>query len=218
MISLRSSSLLAALLAVGATFAAVYSSKLPSEESTEEAASVTANIDIPPFATWPELRMKDVFRSPVGERGLEYSETARALDGHQVRITGFMAQTDWKDHSQFILATFPLILHDREYGQADEIPSGSVLVKMPEGETAAFTKGLLMLSGTLSLGRSDAPGDRPLWATLELHPDAKHWQPSPSLLSALPVNERSQIKTLMMKQSACSCRQCSQAKATRKQS
>lgn len=216
MLPLRSSSLLIALVTAGFAFAALCTSRNPAADKADATATVGQVIqDIPEFGTWPELRMKDMFESPVGDRGLAYSSVAKSLDGRQVRITGFMAQTDWKDHGEFLLATFPLILHDREYGQADEIPSGAVLVKMPPGETAAFTKGLLMLAGTLKLGRVMAPGERPVWAVLELHPDAKHWHPGPSLLAHLAANEKVQIRNLLMKQTSCSCRQCNQARAPR---
>lgn len=213
--------LLLALLVCGGAFAAMYASRAPErlEQNPALQAQVTPDpVRIPEFATWPELRMKDLFKNPIGDYGLEYSDTAKALDGKSVRITGFMAQTDWKEYHHFLLATFPLILHDREYGQADEIPSGAVLVEMPKGEAAAFTKGLMMLSGTLRLGRFQAPGDRTIWARLELHPEARHWQPSPSLLTHLSEPERRQLTGLVQKQSNCSCRQCAQARPARRSS
>lgn len=217
----RSSSLLLALLVCGGAFAAMYASRVPSGPELPEIptkASPLPTAPIPEFATWPELQMKHLFKNPIGDYGLEYSDSARSMDGKPVRIIGFMAQTDWKQDNVFILSSFPLILHDREYGQADEIPAGAVLVEMPKGETVAFTKGLMMLSGTLRLGRFEAPGDRPLWAKLELHPDAKHWQPSPSLLTHLSPPERNQLTSLVRKQSNCSCRQCAQSRSPRRSS
>lgn len=217
----RPVSLLLALLVCGGAFAAMYASRSPAlseQAAAPELKDQLAPAPIPEFATWPEIRMKDLFKNPIGDYGLEYSDAAKALDGKSVRITGFMAQTDWKEDHHFLLATFPLILHDREYGQADEIPAGAVLVEMPKGEAAAYTKGLMMLSGTLRLGRFQAPGDRTLWASLELHPDAKHWQPSPSLLTHLSEPERRQLTGLVQKQSNCSCRQCAQARPARRSS
>jgi hypothetical protein len=107
-------------------------------------------------------------------------------------------------------------LHDTEYFQADEIPSGSVLVKMPPGETAVHTQGPLMLAGTLRLGRFDAPGERFLWAKLELHPEAKHWKPDPGLMKGLPETERAQMAQLASLQANCNCRQCRQVRQGKK--
>ena len=152
--------------------------------------------------------MTELFQHPVGPLGLEYRPEALALDGKQVRVMGFMARTDWADTSVFLLAPHPIILHDREYAACDEIPSGSVLVRMPAGEQASFTPGLLMLCGTLHTQRVDAPGERYLWSTLELHPLSKHWKPSPELLTTYTPQQKAQLDRLLTKQRNCACRSC----------
>jgi hypothetical protein len=209
--------ILITLIGVGCVTAAWMSPK--SLLDSAQAKAIDAELPqrvLPDFASWPELRLKDIFKNPVGDLGLEYTDATRSLDGKQVRIVGFMSRSDWKRKDLFLLATFPLMLHDIEYGQADEIPPGAVLVKMPAGETAVHTQGPLMLAGTLRLGRFDAPGDRPIWAKLELHPDAKHWTPDPSLMKDLPEQERAQMAQLASLQANCNCRQCIQVRQAKK--
>lgn len=179
---------------------------LPSE--VKPSPPVVSQAPLPEFSRWPEFRMTELFQHPVGPLGLEYKPEAKALDGRQVRVLGFMARTDWTDTSVFLLAPHPIILHDREYAACDEIPSGSVLVKMPPGEQASFTPGLLMLCGTLHTQRVDAPGDRYLWASLDLDPQAKHWSPSPELLTSYTPQQKAQLDRLLTKQRNCACRSC----------
>jgi hypothetical protein len=179
------------------------------------AAPQKSGPSLPDFSSWPELHMPDIFQHPVGPLGLDYSPSVKALDGKQVRVMGFMALTDWADQSLMLLCPHPIILHDKEYAACDEIPSGAVLVRMPPGEQAAYAKGLFMLAGTLRLGRTAAPGERYLWATLELHPQAKHWTPSPALLSAYTPQHREQLDRLLVKQRHCTCRSCQPAAALR---
>lgn len=164
--------------------------------------------DIPAFATWPEFRLVDLFKRPLGPRGLEYSDSARELDGKQVRVLGFCASTDWADKTTLLLSSMPVILHEKEYNQADDFPSGVLFVKMPEGEKARFTSGLLMLAGTLQLGRFEEPNGRISYARLVLDPRSKHWEPSPSLLSHYTPEQRDTLKMLVRQQKRCGCSKC----------
>lgn len=164
--------------------------------------------EVPAFATWPEFRLVDLFKRPLGPLGLEYSDAAKALDGKQVRVLGFCASTDWDDKSTLLLSSMPVILHEKEYNQADDFPSGTLFVKMPEGEKARFTSGLLMLAGTLQLGRFEEPNGRIGYARLVLDPRSKEWEPSPSLLSHYTPAERENLKVLVRQQKRCGCAKC----------
>ena len=213
LLTLCSAGTLAALVAVNrvpdASEAAVVAPVVVvPEEAKVELPPVVVKQELPAFAEWPEFRMVNLFKRPVGPLGLEYTDEAKALDGKQVRILGFQASTDWQEKASLLLSPYPIILHDKEYGQADEIPPGSVYVKMPANEEARFTPGLLMLAGTLRLGRFEEHDGRHSAARLELDPRSKDWQPSPSLLSHRTRQEREFLQSLVKHQKRCGCTRC----------
>lgn len=214
LLTLCSAGTLAALVAVNrvpdASEAAVVAPVVVvPQEAKVELPPVVVKQELPAFAEWPEFRMVDLFKRPVGPLGLEYTDEAKALDGKQVRILGFQASTDWQVKASLLLTPYPIILHDKEYGQADDVPIGSVYVKMPGNEQARFTPGLLMLAGTLRLGRFEEHDGRHSYARLELDPRAKDWQPSPSLLSHRTRQEREFLQSLVKHQKRCGCKSCS---------
>jgi len=107
-----------------------------------------------------ELRLTEIFGS-VGARGLELSAKARGLEGGRVRMTGYMVHREEDRPGSFLLAPFPVQLHDREYGLADDLPAATIVVEGPvlTGRAISHTSRLLALTGTLRLGpREEADG------------------------------------------------------------
>lgn len=109
----------------------------------------------------PELRFAELF-DPPGRYGLRYSTRARGLDGQRVRILGYMARQDEPVPGAFLLAALPIVLHEHEYGLADDLPPASVHVFVPEerDRPVPWTPGLLLLTGTLDLGPREEPDGR----------------------------------------------------------
>lgn len=109
-----------------------------------------------------DLEFRDLYRMPVGPRGLEYSDAARRLAGRKVRLLGYMARPDRPQLGFLLLAPYPFVLHEDEYGMADDLPGTVVHVLLPERskEPVPFTPGALLLTGTLELGARPMPDGR----------------------------------------------------------
>ena len=101
-----------------------------------------------------DLDFRALFKMPIGRRGLEYSDEARRLEGTKVRLLGYMAQTDHPTPGLMIFSPYPFVLHEDEYGMADDLPPTVVQVLLPDRPTelVPFTRGPLLLTGTLELG------------------------------------------------------------------
>ncbi len=112
-------------------------------------------VEVPPA---PEgvthIDFAEFFKKPVGRRGLEYSESLRALDGKRVRVLGYMVGTDEPAPGLLMLAPFPIHLHESEYGMADDLPPSALHVIAPAlvEHRVAFAPGPLLVTGKLELG------------------------------------------------------------------
>lgn len=115
-----------------------------------------------PMADAPALALRDIFVTPVGPRGLEYTDAARSLEGTVVAIEGYMVLSATLEPGRFMLATMPVKLHDEEMGPCDDLPGATVFVDVPQadGQVVAFVPGLLRAVGTLSLGTREEPAGR----------------------------------------------------------
>lgn len=102
-----------------------------------------------------DLKFSDLYVSPVGPRGLELTDKARALDGKRVRMLGYMVEQDALTPGVMMLAPFKLSTHESEYGLCDDLPPTVVFVSVPSSRDAAvpFTPGPLLLTGRLELVR-----------------------------------------------------------------
>ena len=107
-----------------------------------------------------ELRFRDFFQLPVGPRGLQPSPQLLALDGRQVRISGYMAAAETPTAGGFILAPLPVKLGDEDESLADDLPASIVHVRLtPSDLVLAPLPGRIWLTGTLQLGqRQEADG------------------------------------------------------------
>ena len=100
-----------------------------------------------------ELRFRDLFRLPVGPKGLEPTERLRALDGKQVRMMGYMVHQEQPIANRLILAAMPISMSEDEDGLADDLPPNVVFVHLlhsPE-TPMAYQRGVLKFTGTLSV-------------------------------------------------------------------
>jgi hypothetical protein len=70
---------------------------------------------LPPLpAGVQDLRFGEIYQTPVGDRGLEFSEKAQTLAGHRVRLLGYMVREDLPARGRLLLAPFPFTLFTRE--------------------------------------------------------------------------------------------------------
>jgi hypothetical protein len=132
------------------------------------AAPSTSRWDRAAFPAIPEaplgvtdLRFGEFF-GPIGDRGLVLSGKLKSLDGKRVRILGYMVDRDLAPPGTFLLAPFPQILHEHEYGLADDLPPAILFVTTPDhrDREVPYTPGLLLLTGTLGVGNREEPDGR----------------------------------------------------------
>jgi len=123
-----------------------------------------------PVADATNLKFREMFKWPVGPRGLEPSEKLLRLDGRPVRIVGYMVEQETM--RSFILAPLPIKLGDEDENLADDIPPGVVFVHSvaPESPDLRYRPGLLELTGTLSVGSFAEADGRTSTVRLTLDP------------------------------------------------
>jgi hypothetical protein len=121
------------------------------------------------------LRFRDFYQSPIGPAGLQMSATLRAAHAQRVRLTGYMVAQEVPLAGHFFLTSLPVTMSAHADGEADDLPPSTVLVQMPEPESALpvlATPGLLQLTGRLQVGRFEMPDGRVVWLRLLLEPSA----------------------------------------------
>jgi hypothetical protein len=117
-----------------------------------------------------DLKFREMFKLPVGAKGLEPSAKLLRLDGRLVRMVGYMV--DQETARSFILAPVPLSLGDEDESLADDLPPGVVFVHAAAGEglDLKHRPGLLELTGVLSIGGLAEPDGRVSTVRLTLAP------------------------------------------------
>jgi hypothetical protein len=122
-----------------------------------------------------ELRFRDFFSSPIGPKGLELSDALHRADGKQVRITGYMVQNERPPLGRFLLTPRPVQMSEHADGDADDLPATAVTVYLDptqQGFTVPHVRGLVEVSGILSVGRYEESDGRVSWVRLQLAPEA----------------------------------------------
>jgi hypothetical protein len=122
-----------------------------------------------------ELRFQDFFQLPVGAKGLEISSALRQADGKTVALTGYMVQQEVPSSGVFLLTPRPVQMSEHADGEADDLPPATVLVKLsPEQRdwSVPHVRGLIRVTGVLSVGREEGRDGRVSWVQLQLAPDA----------------------------------------------
>ena len=120
-----------------------------------------------------DLKFRDFFQLPIGDRGLELSAPLRAAAGHRVRLTGYMVAQEDGAKGRFFLTPMPLRMSEHADGDADDLPATTVVVLMPDGDrvrSIPHRPGLMQLSGVLQVGRQELDDGRVSWLRLLLDP------------------------------------------------
>jgi hypothetical protein len=133
-----------------------------------------AKFELPPLPSGVmELKFSDFFVKPVGARGLELTEKLRECDGRRVRMLGYMVQQEEPPPGMFLFSPLPAQqVHEHDNGLADDLPPCTVRVLVPtcHDQVVPFAPGLMLLTGTLSVGNRAEADDRISIARLALDP------------------------------------------------
>ena len=142
---------------------------------------------LPPLpAGVKELKFTDFFVQPVGDRGLELTDTLRKMEGQRVRILGYMAQQEQPVPGMFLFNAIPVRLNEEHYGLAEDLPGATLFVHMPKDreKVVSHTPGLMLLTGVLSIGNREEADGRISTVRLALEVPATKKNPSSSTKGA----------------------------------
>ncbi len=123
----------------------------------------------------PLLRFADFFKLPMGSKGAEMTPALLAANGRTVRITGYMVQQERAAQGRFMFTPRPVHMSEQADGDADDLPAAWAMVYLdPEQKDFGipYQRGLLELSGVLSVGRMEEQDGRVSWVRLQLQPEA----------------------------------------------
>ena len=124
-----------------------------------------------------DLKFQDVFKLPVGPKGLEPTARLLELDGKRVRIVGYMVQQPATPVGSFLLAPLPASVSDEDEPLADDLPPSTIAVVLPVTSTKPVPSlhGLVQVTGVLHVGAAvDAASDRVCAVQITLDPRWAH--------------------------------------------
>ena len=130
-------------------------------QSDEEVKPIAEAVTLRPDGV-TELKFSEFFVSPIGERGLRLTDKLRGLAGKRVRVLGYMAQQEQPVPGMFLFSAIPVRLNEEHYGLADDLPAATLFVSMPKNrdQVVPHTPGLMLLTGTLSVGNQEEADGR----------------------------------------------------------
>ena len=108
-----------------------------------------------------DVKFGDFFKMPVGPKGLEPTGKLLELNGHRVRIVGYLAGMDEPVADLSYLTPYPIALGHEDEHLADDLPVSTVFVHSGrEGRPIPQLGGLVRLTGRLSVGPTDEKDGR----------------------------------------------------------
>ena len=116
-----------------------------------------------PPAGVADLKFHDIFKTPVGDKGLEPSAALLALDGKRVRMVGYMIHQQPEPKGTFLLSPLPAEISDEDEPLADDLPPSVVAVEIAgaANRPIPLLPGLIRISGVLHVGtKTDAASGR----------------------------------------------------------
>jgi len=141
-------------------------------------------------ASYQPLAFSDLFVSPVGPRGLEFTETLKQAAGTKVRMTGHMVRYLHADPQVFLFTETPTTHNQQEYILADSLPVNlmHVVMKVRSGDAPVWKPGALTIYGTLELGSRQETDGRVSFVRLRAeHITASHNGQSMNLLRPIAL-------------------------------
>ncbi len=126
--------------------------------SGTDAANKESKIDANGVA---EISFRELFKSTSGGEQLQYTDRAKELAGKQVRITGYIVRQSQPIPWAFLFSPVPQSVHERDYGQCDDLPVTTIHVFLPKSAQPIPPRysGPVSVTGVLELGgREEADG------------------------------------------------------------
>lgn len=125
-----------------------------------------------------ELKFSEFFVTPVGPRGLALTEKLAKLNGQRVRMLGYMVGQESGLPGKFLFTAIPIALHDHD--SSDDLPPAVVHVSVPtcRDKQVPHFSGLMLLTGTLSVGHHEEADGRISVVRLALDPPARNERPA----------------------------------------
>ncbi len=121
------------------------------------------------------LQFRDFFQQPVGSKGMQITDTLRQADGQTIRLTGYMVKQERPGMGRFMLTPRPVQMSEHADGDADDLPAAWVMVYLDPSQkdfAVPHVRGLVEVSGVLSVGRLEESDGRVSWVRLQLPQDA----------------------------------------------
>ena len=138
-------------------------------------------------ATPAPLKFGEIFKMPVGPKGLEPTDATRALDGKRVRLVGYVVAQEG-DSPTLLLSPLPLMVGDEDEGLADDVPPTAVTVHPASKKALPKVSGLVEVVGVLALGgRQDAATGRVTSIHITAEPKAVKPLRTPRAAAAKPA-------------------------------
>jgi len=138
-------------------------------------ASTALAQQAPATSEAPLLRFADFFKLPMGSKGVEMTPALLQLDGQTVRLSGYMVQQEKPSMGRFMLTPRPVRMSEHSDGDADDLPAAWAMVYLDasqQGFAVPYQRGMLQVSGVLSVGRLEEQDGRVSWVRLKLAPEA----------------------------------------------
>lgn len=131
--------------------------------------------ELPAAARALPLRFADFFHTAANQAGMEMTHTLREADGQRVSLTGYMVQQELPAKGRFMFTPRPVRMSEHADGDADDLPAAWVMVYLDPSQqdfAVPYQRGLMELSGTLSVGRLEEQDGRVSWVRLQLPSEA----------------------------------------------
>lgn len=159
-----SGSIAAAIALIVIFFASAHAAPTAAAPAPHTPAQLAVRKDLgPPPAGVTDLKFHDIFKTPVGDKGLEPTAALLALDGKRVRMVGYMVRQPSAPKGVFLLSPLPVEISDEDEPLADDLPPSIVAVEVGNAADKAIPQlpGLIQITGVLHVGATtDAAGGR----------------------------------------------------------
>lgn len=111
-----------------------------------------------PQAGTTDLKFGELFKMPVGDKGLQASDKLTSLVGKRVRMVGYVANAEDPTPGLLILTPLPVVLGDEDEKLVDDLPPTAVFVHLSAAyakKTSPNFSGLIQLTGQLETGAKE---------------------------------------------------------------
>lgn len=135
--------------------------------------SLVVKGQLPVLATGvTDLKFSEIFKMPVGPRGMEPSTKLLSLDNKRVRIVGYMAKQETPTPGLFIVSPLPVNMGDEDDKFADDMPANSIFIHLDDSNALVnYVPGLINMIGVLSVGNANEVDGRISYVRVKLDPE-----------------------------------------------